>query len=206
MTQSGTQRDGAARPPQILIAGIGNIFLGDDAFGVEVVQRLARRPLPANIRVVDFGIRGIDLAYALLAGVDVVILVDAMQRGEGPPGTLYLIEPETSPHLHDRERNTPHPMMQTHGMHPAAVLALVESLGGSIDRLYLVACEPTPLDADHDLLQGLSDAVAGSIDGAIGLIEYLVDKLQRGDLVDTARDLGDRSITIKAPDKQEVSP
>src|SRR5690348_18485873 len=78
---------------RILIAGIGNIFLGDDAFGVEVAQRLARRPLPEGVRVVDFGIRGLDLAYALLDGYEAVILVDAAPRG-GPPGTLYVLEPE----------------------------------------------------------------------------------------------------------------
>src|SRR3954462_334859 len=79
--------------PRLLIAGVGNIFLGDDAFGVEVVQRLARRPLPEGIRVVDFGIRGLDLAYALLDGYEATILVDALPRG-GPPGTLYVLEPE----------------------------------------------------------------------------------------------------------------
>src|SRR5438270_10803156 len=79
--------------PRVLVAGIGNIFLGDDAFGVEVAQRLAQRPLPAGVRVVDFGIRGLDLTYALLDGQDAVILVDATLRG-GPPGTLYVIEPE----------------------------------------------------------------------------------------------------------------
>ncbi|MDQ3686285.1 MAG: hydrogenase maturation protease, partial [Acidobacteriota bacterium] len=57
--------------PRILIAGIGNIFLGDDAFGCEVAQRLSGRTLPDEVRVVDFGIRGLDLAYALMDGYDV---------------------------------------------------------------------------------------------------------------------------------------
>src|SRR6202030_732892 len=78
---------------RILIAGIGNIFLGDDAFGVEVVRRLAARKLPDAIRVVDFGIRGFDLAYALMEGYEITILVDATPRG-GQPGTLYTIEPD----------------------------------------------------------------------------------------------------------------
>ena len=80
------------RPARILIAGIGNIFLGDDAFGVEVARRLVRRRLPDGVRVVDFGIRGLDLTYALLDGYEAVILVDAAPRG-GPPGTLYVLEP-----------------------------------------------------------------------------------------------------------------
>src|ERR1700758_4827464 len=79
--------------PRILVAGVGNIFLGDDAFGVEVVQRLARRALPDGVRVVDFGIRGLDLVYALLDGYETVVLVDAAPRG-GSPGTLYVLEPE----------------------------------------------------------------------------------------------------------------
>ncbi len=80
---------------RILIAGIGNIFLGDDAFGVEVVRRLSRsaRKLPDEVRIVDFGIRGFDLAYALMEGYEVAILVDATPRG-GVPGTLYTIEPD----------------------------------------------------------------------------------------------------------------
>ena len=79
--------------PRILVAGIGNIFLGDDAFGVEVVNRLSRRALPDSVRVVDYGIRGLDLAYALLDDYDLVILVDAARQGEDP-GTLYVLEPE----------------------------------------------------------------------------------------------------------------
>src|SRR5439155_13673490 len=78
--------------PRVLVAGVGNIFLGDDAFGVEVAQRLARRALPPEVRVVDFGIRGLDLTYALLDGYEAVILVDAAPRG-GRPGTLYVLEP-----------------------------------------------------------------------------------------------------------------
>src|SRR6185503_5480722 len=80
-------------PPTTLIAGIGNIFLGDDAFGCEVLQHLAQREWPENVRVVDFGIRGFDLAYALLEGYDLTIFVDATPRG-GAPGTLYVIEPD----------------------------------------------------------------------------------------------------------------
>ncbi len=79
--------------PRILVAGIGNIFLGDDAFGVEVARRLSGRELPRGVRVTDFGIRGYDLAYALLDGYETTILIDACPRGE-PAGTLYVIEPD----------------------------------------------------------------------------------------------------------------
>src|SRR5690242_16020615 len=79
--------------PKILIAGVGNIFLGDDGFGCEVAGRLARRPLPDGARVIDFGVRSLDLAYALMDGYDLTILVDAVQRG-GEPGSLYVIEPD----------------------------------------------------------------------------------------------------------------
>ena len=106
--------------PRVLVAGVGNIFLGDDAFGVEVVQRLARRPLPDGVRVVDFGIRGFDLTYALLDGYEAVILVDAAPRG-GRPGTLYVIEPE----LDDGgEPPATGLMIDPHNLDPARVLRL----------------------------------------------------------------------------------
>src|SRR5947209_6163179 len=82
---------GVMTQPRLLVAGVGNIFLGDDAFGVEVVQRLLRRPQPDGVRVVDFGIRGLDLSYALLDGYEAVILVDAAPRG-APAGTLHVLE------------------------------------------------------------------------------------------------------------------
>src|ERR1700719_105979 len=103
---------------RLLIAGVGNIFLGDDAFGVEGAQRLARRPLPEGVRVVDFGIRGLDLAYALLDGYEAVVLVDAAPRG-GRPGTLYVLEPEPGPALPPGEGA---PLIEAHNMNPARVL------------------------------------------------------------------------------------
>src|SRR5689334_8572384 len=113
--------------PRILVAGIGNIFLGDDAFGVEVAQRLARRAWPEGVRVVDFGIRGLDLAYALLDGYDAAILVDAAPRG-GPPGSLYVIEPsEGGPAGQDEVGAGT--LIEGHGMDPVKVLRLVAALG-----------------------------------------------------------------------------
>ena len=84
----------------MLVAGIGNIFLGDDGFGVEVAQRLADRPMPEGVQVADFGIRGVHLAYELLDGYDALVLVDAVPMGE-PPGTVAVIEPELDAVVHD---------------------------------------------------------------------------------------------------------
>src|SRR2546425_12435722 len=118
--------------PSILVAGVGNIFLGDDAFGVEVAQRLLRRELPDEVRVVDFGIRGLDLTYALLDGYETVILVDATSRG-GPPGTLYVIEPER-----DGTAGAEGEPLETHNLDPVKVLRLAASMGGQVGRLLLV--------------------------------------------------------------------
>src|SRR5690242_9470084 len=118
--------------PRILVAGIGNIFLGDDGFGVEVVRRLANRKLPEGVQVVDFGIRGMDLAYALLDHYEAIIFVDIASRGERP-GTLYLIEPQI-----DRDSEV---TLDTHGMDLMKVLALARSLGARPARTFLVACE-----------------------------------------------------------------
>lgn len=82
--------------PRILVAGIGNIFLGDDAFGVEAVRELMQHRWPAGVRIIDFGIRSYELAFALVDGYDAVILIDAAVRGQ-VPGTLYLVEIEQEP-------------------------------------------------------------------------------------------------------------
>ncbi len=159
--------------PRILIAGIGNIFFGDDAFGSEVARRLAGRPLPDGVRVVDFGIRGFDLTYALLDGYDATILVDATPRG-GEPGTLYVIEPDPG------EANRPEDadlLIQTHGMDPVKVLRLAAALGGRTMRMLLVGCEPETLGTDEDPAMGLSGPVEAAVDEAILLIESLVSRL-----------------------------
>jgi hydrogenase maturation protease len=163
--------------PHILIAGIGNIFLGDDAFGVKVVQRLAERTLPANVDVVDFGIRGFDLTMALLEDVDLVILVDAASRG-GAPGTLYVIEPEPV------ERDEPAParaMLDPHSLDPVKVLQLVKTMGGKPGRVVVVGCEPESVgsDVDWDVTPGLSEPVQRAVDEAILLIESLVGEANR---------------------------
>jgi hydrogenase maturation protease len=153
--------------PRILIAGVGNIFLGDDAFGVEVARRLASRPLPEGVRVVDFGIRGFDLAFALMDAYDLAVLVDATPRG-GPPGTLYVIEPEPEP------PEAAEVMVETHGMNPVNVLRLVRSLGGNPPPMRVVGCEPATLGSDEEPALGLSAAVRPAVDEAVRLIEGLV--------------------------------
>ena len=167
--------------PRILIAGIGNIFLGDDAFGVEVAQRLIRRPLPPEVRVVDFGIRGLDLTYALLDGYDAVILVDAMPRGS-TPGTLYVLEPTK-----DESVAGGGAVIQTHDMDPLKVLRLVEAMGGRIERLLVVGCEPTPLADDYaDMQMELSEPIRVRVEEAVALIESLVARLLRGEAIGAA--------------------
>ncbi len=156
-------------PPRILIAGIGNIFLGDDGFGVEVVRRLSERRLPETVRVTDFGIRSLDLASALVDSCDVAILVDATPRG-GKPGTLYVLDI-------NMENDGAPLAMQGHGMNPANVLSLVYLMGGRIGRVLLVGCEPTPFDSEHDVLEGLSPPLVTAVDQAADLIESLAGRL-----------------------------
>ncbi len=158
--------------PRILIAGIGNIFLGDDAFGSEVARRLGQRELPDEVRVVDFGIRGFDLAYALLDGYETTIFVDATPRGEAP-GTLYTIEPDLS-ELDNLDAGGM--MVETHGMNPMKVLGMVKSMGGEFKRILLVGCEPAPLESE-DGQMGMSVPVEAAVDEAIRVIESLVAKI-----------------------------
>jgi hydrogenase maturation protease len=159
---------------RILVAGIGNIFLGDDAFGVEVVRRLAQRPQPDGVRVVDFGIRGLDLAYALLDELDLAILVDATPRG-GSPGTLYVIEPQWQ-----ESEESSQELVETHGMNPMKVLRMVRALGGSAGALRVVGCEPATLGSEEEPAMGLSAAVQASVNEAVELVESLVRKALAG--------------------------
>jgi hydrogenase maturation protease len=148
-----------------LVGGIGNIFLGDDAFGVEVANRLAARPLPPGVRVVDFGIRGIDLAYALLENFHQVILVDAVRRG-GKPGTLYIIEP-----LLEKAEG-----METHEMSPSKALAAAKGMGATLKNVIIIGCEPESFGSDDEPQMGLSRAIEGAVDEAITLIEAMVKR------------------------------
>jgi hydrogenase maturation protease len=155
--------------PRILIAGIGNIFFGDDAFGVELVRRLVGQALPEGVRVVDFGIRGIDLAYALTDGCDAAILVDAVQRG-GEPGTLYVIEPDLAAAVLSP------PTIEPHSLDPWRVLAVARSLGGTIGRVLVVGCEPASFGGEDGAME-LSAPVQAAVTEAIPLIRSLVTKI-----------------------------
>lgn len=154
--------------PRILIAGIGNIFFGDDGFGCEVAQRLEKRILPQNVRVIDFGIRSYDLAYALTEGYDAVILVDAMARGE-PPGTIAIVEPDLA-RLSEFESASP----DAHSLNPLSVLQMARSFGPLPHKLLLVVCEPAVLDSDE---LGLSELVRDAVPRAIEEIESLITNL-----------------------------
>lgn len=160
---------------RVLVAGIGNIFFGDDGFGPEVVRRMmfrpedaaplpdGVRPLPDGVRLVDYGIRGMHLAYDLLDGVDTLILVDALPGG-GEPGTISVLEvgPED---LGEGE-------FDPHGMNPVAVLASLGTLGGTLPPTYVVGCVP----ADIEEGMGLSAQVAAVVDEAADTVWALLDQ------------------------------
>jgi hydrogenase maturation protease len=149
--------------PSILIAGIGNIFLGDDGFGCDVVRQLALRPQPDNVRIHDFGTRSLDLAFALLDPYDLVILVDAANL-KTSPGSVYLIEPEVDDVCTTSE---------AHVMDPTKVLALARSMGAPLKRVLLVGCQPasfSPRDGDD----GLTEVVRAAVPSAIAMVESIV--------------------------------
>jgi hydrogenase maturation protease len=185
---------------QTLVAGIGNIFLGDDGFGVEVATRLAGADLPGGVKVVDYGIRGMHLAYDLSSGYDAAILVDATARG-GEPGTIYVIEPDLGPGAESATTEsattgpaaTPaaagdqdpapgaeraaddalaaSPLLDAHGMQPDVVFGMLDMLGGERPgRILVVGCEPASIDYGI----GLSDPVAAAVDEAVRVVLDLV--------------------------------
>jgi hydrogenase maturation protease len=151
----------------VLVACIGNIFQGDDAFGCEVAKVLARRPAVENVRVVDFGIRGLDLTYALMDAPDLTILVDAVARG-GEPGTLYTIEPDLDGDKMDGQ-------VDAHAMDPVQVLRAARAMGGSLRRILLVGCEPADLGGEQGRM-GLTPAVSDAVEPAAAIVEALIGK------------------------------
>jgi hydrogenase maturation protease len=151
------------------VAGIGNVFLGDDGFGVEVVRRLAARGgLPEGAELADVGIRGMHLAYRLLDGYDGLLLVDAL-HGDGPPGTVYRVE-------HDPDAPYQGAGLDAHGMDPASVLALLSGLAAAngvvrpVGRVLVVGCEPAVLEER----MGLSEPVAAAVETALGAVDDLL--------------------------------
>ena len=159
---------------KILIAGIGNIFLGDDGFGVEVANRLAQRSLPEDVRLADFGIRGFDLAYALMDGYESTILIDAYP-GDAPPGTLSVLEPDLAS-LASADTGS---FVEPHGMNPVNVLRLAAGMGAKLQRILVVGCVPATLGPDEGHM-GLSEPVNAAIDVAVELVESLVTRILGG--------------------------
>ena len=158
---------------RVLVAGVGNVFLGDDGFGVEVVRRLAGRELPEGVEVADFGIRGMDLAYALQDDYDVVVFVDALPRGE-EPGTVYLLEPEIE--------EDGAVALDTHGMDPVRVIKLARALGAKPTRTLVVGCEPRVVVSGEDyedMLMELSEPVIAAVEEAVKLVESLVEEINK---------------------------
>ena len=172
----------------MLVAGVGNIFLGDDGFGVEVAKRLAGADLPSWVQVADYGISGMHLAYDLADGYDAAILIDTAQRG-GEPGTLTVIEAapggeatpggETAPRGETAPTGQPDPaggalakspLFDAHGMQPDVVLGVLDMLGAGSARVLVVGCEPASLDYGMEL----SEPVAKAVDAAVGVVMDLI--------------------------------
>ena len=162
---------------RMLIACIGNIFLGDDGFGVEVARRLMTKQYPESVQVIDFGIRGMDLAYTLLDSYDTLVLVDAVPRG-GQPGTVYLIEPDLAGVNPEKGAEAGRVALDTHSMDPVKVLAYAGTLGARPIHTLIVGCEPTPIGGEdyEEMQMGLSEPVQAAIDEAVKMIDSLVEE------------------------------
>ncbi len=168
------QKD-AIPKPRILVAGIGNIFLGDDGFGVEVAQQLSKSDLPVTARVADFGIRGLDLAYALQDGYETTILIDAFPHGQ-TPGTVSVVEPDLNdPAASLGEGN----FLDPHSMNPVNVLRMATAMHGTLKRILLVGCEPATFGGEEGKM-GLSVPVEAAVHEAVKVVENLVRKTLGG--------------------------
>ena len=156
---------------QILVAGVGNAWLQDDAFGGECARRLEARGVPEGVTVMDFGTGGLDLAYELMRGYDALVLLDASRQG-GEPGTLYVVEPdmaEFEAEIADGE------VINPHGMDPATVLRFVSAIGGFSGKVVVIGCEPGEVD---DVGLGLTPPVEAAVDRAIGLVRETLRELR----------------------------
>ena len=156
---------------RMLIAGVGNVFLSDDAFGVEVVRQMAGTPLPEGVELVDFGIRGVHLAYQLLDGYDVLVLIDAAPRGEAP-GTVSLLEVNQT-EIGDAGAAVAEgqsPLVDAHGMEPGSILKMLGSLGGKVAKVLVVACEPESVEEGL----GLSEPVLAAVPHAVAMVNKVV--------------------------------
>jgi len=161
---------------RVLVACVGNIFLGDDGFGTEVAAALGSRAhggqaLPEEVRVEDFGIRSVHLVYELLGGYDVLVLVDTVAHQPGPAGTLYVIEPEL-PARDPGADPLPEVMLDAHDLSPGGVMSLVPTLGGSVGRIVVVGCQPGSLEEGI----GLTEEVRAAVEPAAELVRRLVEE------------------------------
>jgi hydrogenase maturation protease len=147
-----------------LVAGVGNVFLQDDAFGVEVIRLLTQEPLPPGVQARDFGIRGVHLVYELLDGCDLFVLVDAAARGE-EPGTVTVLEVDVP-----EPGSVPHTVIDAHSLAPDDIFALLASLGGRPGRSLIVACEPADVSAG----MGLTDPVREALPHAVRAIREIL--------------------------------
>ena len=158
------------RTRQILVAGIGNAFMGDDGFGGQVAQRLEKRKLPAGVSVFDFGTGGLDLAYEVMRGYDALVIVDINRQGEAP-GTVFVMEPDPADIEGGIEDGA---AIDPHAMDPETVLRFVKTVGGWPGKVVIVACEPT---AVGEVAWGLSEAVEGALDQAVEVVLQQVEEL-----------------------------
>jgi hydrogenase maturation protease len=156
----------------ILVAGIGNIFLGDDGFGSEVARRISERLTIPNARVIDFGIRGVDLLYALVDGYEAIIIIDALSRG-GDPGTLYVIEPDIADFKDDPASVEPH------AMDPMRILGLARLIGVSLRNVRIVGCEPATFGPPDEGQMGLSACVSVAVEQAVEVVQDLTIEMSR---------------------------
>lgn len=166
-----------SQPQRILLAGIGNIFFGDDAFGCEVAQRLTLRAWPPEVVVRDFGIRGLDLAYALVDAHDLVILVDAVPHGQAP-GTIYVIEPDIAD---EQTAKNAAGSWNAHSLDPVNVLNLAKSLGAALKNIVLLGCEPSPWSEDCNNVSELSAPVRAAVDDVVQYLSATLPRLCQGE-------------------------
>lgn len=152
---------------RILVAGIGNIFLGDDGFGSEVVRH-AEIPQDDSVRVVDYGIRGMHLAYDLLEDWDSLVLVDTVPS-QGRPGALHVFQA-------DCHTDCGAPGLDAHGMDPGTVFASLRALGGEPPYTVVVGCEAESVEEGI----GLSDPVAEAVPRAARAVQEIVAALRTG--------------------------
>jgi hydrogenase maturation protease len=164
-----------------LVAGIGNIFLGDDGFGCEVIRELARADVPGNVKVIDYGIRGLDLAYELLELYETVIFVDAISRG-GAPGTVYVLQPVEP----EAQKDT---TLDPHSMDPVHLMAMARSLGEIKAQIFIVGCEPLDFGDEFEGRMALSAPVASAMPEAVRAVLDLINANHSRDAAQATRPL-----------------